>query len=51
MFPPGPGLQPIDKGDKEVIKFYRLWQASDEAEFCHYYIDTSQSVDKEVRAL
>ncbi len=25
----GPQLRPIDKGDKEVIKFCRLWQASD----------------------
>ncbi len=27
----GPQLRPIDKGDKEVIKFCRLWQASDKA--------------------
>ncbi len=47
----GPQLGPIDKGDKEVIKFCHLWQASDKAEFCHCYVDTSQGVDKEVRAL
>ncbi len=30
---PGPQLRPIDKGDKEVIKFCRLWQASDKVSF------------------
>ncbi len=44
---PGPQLRPIDKGDKEVIKFCRLWQASDKAEFCHCYVDTSQVSTKE----
>ncbi len=44
-------LQPIDKGDKEVIKFCRLWQTSDKAEFCHCLVDTSQGVNKEVRTL
>ncbi len=48
---PGPQLRPIDKGDKELIKFCRLWQASDKAEFCHCYVDTLRGVDKEVRAL
>ncbi len=31
----GPQLRPIDNGDKEVIKFCRMWQASDKTEFCH----------------
>ncbi len=48
---PGPQLRPIDKGDKEVIKFCRLWQASGKAEFCNCYVDTLRGVDKEVRAL
>ncbi len=39
---PGPRLWPIDKGDKEVIKFCHLWQASDKAEFCHCYVISSQ---------
>ncbi len=37
---PGPRLRHMDKGDKEVIKFCHLWQASDKAEFCHCYVDT-----------
>ncbi len=38
----GPRLRPIDKGGKELIKFYRL--SSDKAEFYHFYVDTSQCV-------
>ncbi len=42
----GPQLRSIDKGDKEVIKFFRRWQASDKVEFCHCYVDTLRGVDK-----
>ncbi len=41
-----PSITTHRKGDKKVIKFCHLWQASDKAEFCHRYVQRSESVIK-----